>query len=133
VIAPLTIWIILCLVEVARHSAYIYIRRKSPRKWLSLSIRVLVAIAFILYEYRFGIRPLEVLILAYTAIAIWIHDTGMSLTTAVIFKEYRELSPWYVNKKGYFDKPQNDYSPYIWILKTIAAWTMWGIYYYNDY
>lgn len=126
---PLIYWLLFSVAEAIRHLVYIKTKKKSPRKWLSLIIRTIVYTGFMLYELKFGTRPAYIVIPAYICSATFIHDTLLAVGTGIIFNEPRW--PWYVNKKGYFDKPQNNYSPYIWIFKLLAGVTIPLMYFLN--
>lgn len=127
----LAYWFLFEVAEVFRHLYYIKTRKKSPRKWLSLSLRVLVALCMVYVELRTHVQvPWYIIILAYFFSGIFIHDTGLAIGTGIIFKTHR--APWYTNKTGNFDKPQFEYGPYLWIGKLMLGVGIPCMYYFNE-
>ena len=115
-------WLIFTLAVISVHLYLIRIKRKSPNKVLWFVIRFVVGVGFIAMEYKAGTPYLGVVILAYAVSNWFLHDTLIALGLG--------RKPWYLNSTGPIDKLQGG-SPYVWIMKAIACFTLLGMYFFN--
>jgi hypothetical protein len=118
-------WLVFTLTVIAIHLHLIRIKKKSPDKQFWLTVRVLVGIGFLIAERFVDVRPMSVNILTYIFSAWFLHDTLIALGL-------RER-PWYLNNTGPIDKAQRSFAPMIWAWKAIAALTLIGMYFINDF
>jgi uncharacterized membrane protein HdeD (DUF308 family) len=121
---PILLFLALMLAEIARHLYIIHVLKRSPNKAFSLTLRIIVGVCFLIYEWFNTEKNYLVVFLAYVFMADWLHDTIIALSM--------RRKPWYKNQTGYFDKIESGYGPYLWILETILAFGATAMYFFNE-
>lgn len=125
-ISPLLLWLVVVLLEACRHVYLIKKKHISPNKVISFTVRALIAVALMVWEYFLGLRPLEVVVLAYVFAGWFLHD--VILSTALYGK------PWKLNNTGPIDRFQNAAGgATTWfVFKAIGCLTLVAMYFIKD-
>lgn len=118
------LWLVVVILEASRHLFLIRVRKVSPNKTISLWARFGAAIVIGLLDVIEGIRPIEVIVLAYLFSGWFIHDVMLAVGTG--------KKPWYLNGTGPIDRAQSSIGQTsAFVLKGIAAITLVTMYFVN--
>lgn len=95
----------------------------SPNKSLSLWVRFGASVIIGLLDVIEGIRPIEVIVLAYLFSGWFIHDSLLAMGTC--------HKPWYLNSTGPIDRAQASIGPAAWAIKGIGFFGTLFYYFVN--
>lgn len=120
----LILWILIVVLIAGIHLYISNVKQVSPNKPLWLVIRIVIACVIGYLDLKTGIRPLILLIVAYTFSGWFLHD--------VICAVGMGRAPWYLNGTGVLDRLQSSIGhPAAFVLKAIGFFGSVGMYFWN--